>query len=811
MFCGQCGAEIKPNAKFCTACGAKAPAGSGAPAASVAQQPAQKAAQQPAQQPVQQPVQQAYGTQTQPPTQPIGGSRGGASAALTSKRIGVIALCAVAVLLAAIAAFFLFNRMMASAPADKPAKRPTSTTITLEYKGGTVETLPHPTFFDDVPETTVANLTMGAPSGNVDAVTIEPGLANVSNPGEIHLSETERQLIEKNGFSVAIGMAGDEFFREYETNRYSKQPNFVTVDSMMHTYHLYFSHLMKTTERTSLSDQISQMSTQMLAASQEQLTELKGTEWEDAARRNVVFFAVGARLMDPSATVPDDVQSTVSAELDKISAASGISDSAITGGLEDYSQYKPRGYYAGDEQLERYFRAMMWYGRTNFAQKDEDLDRSAALMSIALNDHALDAWQKAYSVSSFFAGESDDCGYYEYYPLVEAAYGKGVKASDLPGNEEAWNGYRDLTSRIEAPLINSIVQFDTGEGDQSEDDQKGFRVMGQRFSIDARIFNQLIYSRVGANSSGAKRMLPNALDVPAAMGSDEALAILEEKGETGYSGYSENMQELRDSISDDDESQWNSSLYSQWLHTLNPLLQVKGEGYPSFMQSKAWTRKNLQTYLGSYTELKHDTVLYMKQAMAEMGGMIPSKDDRGYVEVEPEVFARLAQLTQATKSGLEGYGMLSSEDAENLDKLRSLSEQLATMASKELQGEGLTDGEYEVIRGYGGDIEHFWREVHKDEAGGSPFREQQFPSSLVTDVATDPNGSVLELGTGKVSLIKVAVPIDGELRIAEGTVFSFYQFEQPLSDRLTDTEWREVMDSKQTEDWANEFQYKFSY
>ena len=48
--------------------------------------------------------------------------------------------------------------------------------------------------------------------------------------------------------------------------------------------------------------------------------------------------------------------------------------------MEDYSQYIVRGYYAGDPQLERYFRAMMWYGRIGFRQSMEDLDRSVTML-----------------------------------------------------------------------------------------------------------------------------------------------------------------------------------------------------------------------------------------------------------------------------------------------------------------------------------------------------------------------------------------------------------------------------------------------
>ena len=38
----------------------------------------------------------------------------------------------------------------------------------------------------------------------------------------------------------------------------------------------------------------------------------------------------------------------------------------MLGYIEDYSQYKPRGHYTRSETLEKYFKAMMWYGHTGF-------------------------------------------------------------------------------------------------------------------------------------------------------------------------------------------------------------------------------------------------------------------------------------------------------------------------------------------------------------------------------------------------------------------------------------------------------------
>jgi hypothetical protein len=47
-------------------------------------------------------------------------------------------------------------------------------------------------------------------------------------------------------------------------------------------------------------------------------------------------------------------------------------------------------------------------------------------------------------------------------------------------------------------------------------------------------------------------------------------------------------------------------------------LFIKVKNEPYFKKVPAYIFKNLTTYLGSYTELKHDTLLYVKQAYAEM-------------------------------------------------------------------------------------------------------------------------------------------------------------------------------------------------
>lgn len=656
----------------------------------------------------------------------------------------------------------------------------------------------------------------------VEEYTINEDLSNVDNLWQFYLEEGQMQKLSQNGF-VVCGDAGREFYEIYESNRYSLIPNFVTVDSMMHTYHLYFSYLLKNLEKDCLADRIARLSGRMLENSISQYEKLKGSEWESAARRNVAFFTVGAKLIDDNGTVVnDDVADMVQYELDHINRAEGIVESQITGIFEDYSQYKPRGYYEGDAKLETYFKAMMWYGRMHFKQEEEDLDRSALLITEALEEdaQAYELWESVYAVTTFFAGASDDLGVCEYAPIMKEVYGEGAKAEDFMGKEQEFLEFHEKTAGLSAPSINSIPIWD-GEDNVIP----GFRFMGQRFTIDASIMQKLIYSDVKGNSAGDKRMLPDVLDVPAALGSDTALQILKESGAADYKGYLENMEMLRKSFGEADDTLWSASLYAGWLNTLRPLLTVKGEGYPMFMQNEEWTKKNLECFAGSFTELKHDTVLYSKQVIAEMGGgMDEEPDDRGYVEPEPLVYKRFAALADETAQGLQRYGMLREADEENLSRLSELAGRLQTISDKELEDKILTDEEYELIKGYGGNIEHFWYEVMKDESEDGIVSSQECPAAVVVDIATDPNGEVLEAATGNPSAIYVVVKVDGSLRIARGSVYSFYQFVQPLSERLTDSKWRILMGIQPDEDgnynfdtkidqpdWTDSYRYRYEW
>ncbi len=228
------------------------------------------------------------------------------------------------------------------------------------------------------------------------------------------------------------------------------------------------------------------------------------------------------------------------------------------------------------------------------------------------------------------------------------------------------------------------------------------------------------------------------------MGSERAYQLLDEMGETDYENYDTQMQKMRDWVTGLTTAEWTETLYNTWLYTFFPLIEVPDENMPAFMQSLAWLDKSLNTVLGSWTELKHDTILYAKQAYAELGGGPPPPPPLpplSYVEPVPEFYARLAALSAMTRNGLEERGMLDELDGENLQRLEELAGSLQTMAEKELRGEPLTSEEQELIRYIGGDLEHLTMaaaDSDSEDPFAPKFMDEDPQAALVADVATNP-------------------------------------------------------------------------
>ena len=744
------------------------------------------------------------------------------------------------VLLSLVAGLLAGCLEQATPTAPPPAATPTTAaqpTNTTGAAGPATPTTAAPATVAEATPTTVAQATPGGGAGGtpvarpervafatyryqpaaltpaVPAYTVQPDLSNVTNAKDYTFSAEQQAALAQNAFVVVpprntqvsnVQPVYRQFYQLYEDGRYEQRPAFVTTDSVLHVYHLMFDKLLRTAESKYLIADAKSLTQAMLAATQAQVDALKGTPGEAAATRNLAYFAVAAKLLDPNAAVPGAVSDAVNKELALIEAHAGIENSNIFTDdyKQDYSQFIPRGHYTRSDDLQRYFKAMMWYGQLTFRLRNAGETQSALLLAAALeqNSQAATLWTRIYEPTSFFVGAADDLTYRDYWTLVQQVYGSTPTPADLTDPAKTAT-FQEQAKSLAAPRVNSMfVYIDQDLTDQT----KGLRFMGQRFTVDAYVLGQLIWRNVGTDDQ--PRWLPKALDVPAAMGSQEAYTILDQAGETQYAKYPAQMDKVRTELAGLPQAQWTENLYWSWLYSFFPLIQPQhGEGVPAFMRSAAWDRKELNTVVGSWTELKHDTILYAKQVMAEAGAGLPERV-KGYVEPYPDFYGRIAALIQMTQEGLTQRGLLDDSVKDPLADLGTLATTLRTISEKELRNEALTDDEYDTIQNYGATIEHLTIAAADTDGEGRPFLEDQ-DSALVADVATG-NGAVLEEATGHPTAIYVVVPIDGQLVLARGGVYSHYEFVVGLGDRLTDEAWRAQLDADKApplSDWTGLF------
>jgi hypothetical protein len=98
-----------------------------------------------------------------------------------------------------------------------------------------------------------------------------------------------------------------------------------------------------------------------------------------------------------------------------------------------------------------------------------------------------------------------------------------------------------------------------------------------------------------------------------------------------------------------------SSWYYQYLHCLAALFDKPEPDAPALMASPAWQIKSCQTALAGWAQLRHTWALQAKQTAMYMG---LSNQPPGFVEPEPEFFARMARLVEDTQQALDQAGAL---------------------------------------------------------------------------------------------------------------------------------------------------------
>ncbi len=666
--------------------------------------------------------------------------------------------------------------------------------------------------------------------------------------GNIYLSKESKELLRQNGFVVTPGDK-DEIYDVYTECKEYNQPIFVTTDAVLHTSHIFFDYILRILEIEKLYDIAVKLTDRMLDLSIKQYNEARDAEVKEAARLNIGFFAVAKKEFNPGYEVGFALANAVEKEISNIESHAGLEFRELLTyvenpslmmtpyAYEDYSQYVPRGHYSRNEKFKRYFKALMWYGRIDFklrAGKGEPalthgrkMTLQALLMADALlkNKATHRLWEKIYEPTAYFVGKTDDLCVDDYMGLIKEIF-PTEGTVDKYNDEVRLINFIQKAMQLRPPRILSGTAFvEDGEFAVSS---KAFRFMGQRFIPDSYMFQELVYGMRGGKeilkykgeekpfsmefipNVGSARAFPRALDILAVLGSKRALDILEKEGDTEYEYYYEQLNRLREEFALKTEEEWKQNLYWRWLYALLPLLEEnENESPPEFMQSIAWIDKELQTTLGSWTELRHDTILYAKQSQTMMATAMPQKPEftYGYVEPYPEVYQRIEEMMKDLRSNLEVLGITPQGVPEKIRSFENLLAKLKTISEKELSQRSLTEEEYRLIWSIGANlasIKNFPSEIMKKITSGTDKK-----IDLIADVHTDANTKqVLEEGVGSPFDIWVIIEDSKGKRLCRGAVFSYYEFKHPMKDRLTDEKWQEMEEKRERPlqpDWLESF------
>ncbi len=632
----------------------------------------------------------------------------------------------------------------------------------------------------------------------VPAYAVKPDLRNVSNAKILpRLTAEQQKALMANAF-VARPTKEEQLFYVYENNTYKKINTFVTTDSVLHTYHIFYDFTLRNLEEKRLLPAVKQLSQMMLAKNLTALEDGKlPADIRTALTRNAVFFAVPLVELGVTPKLPTDVQKLVDGEVARITAHKGR-DFCITGSKIDYTQFIPRGHYTRSEAFKHYFKAMMWYGLVPMRLEVNPgvLDTLATLQALIITEQltadakARALWRQLYDPTVFYVGKADDLSFYDYAPLLARVFGAGKL--DRFDDGKKLEQFRVLAMKeLAGP---GIEYFTADAGLQG----KQFRFMGQRFIPDSRMLQELTYPKVGTQEM--PRLFPMGLDVFAVLGSPRAAQLLDTVyRQTQYANYLSQRKKLQAEVRALTPAEWQQNLYYGWMYCLMPLLPPRPAGYPSFMRNTAWQDKSLVTALGSWTELRHDTILYAKQSVAECGeGGDEPPPVPGYVEPEVQLYERLSWLLKLNKAGLIQRKLLSEDDelAYGFDNFVELTNFLAKVSRKELRNEKLTRDELRGIEKYGGQLERLMLTIASLGNEGTPNSWWEIQSktdrnmALVADVHTS-GDTVLEEAVGHAAEIWVVAPVQGKLTLTRGAIFTYYEFQHPASDRLTDEAWQE--------------------
>lgn len=618
------------------------------------------------------------------------------------------------------------------APAPQPFPEQFNTNSTPQLLEGTPRRLPAVEIAPFAPYTTLtSNELIGQPI-------YQPTLTAVSNPAALPLlTDEERAQLEQNGFLMHTTTSADPWA---PLNRAfaAGEPVFISSDLVLLATAAVHQHSWQQAQNQYLYSQLQAFSLDMAdrmqrrweismadldaAAAESDTSVLEATV--GAAWRNWAYFSTAAKLLDPSYTPDPLVAEMVESEL-ALTEVGGEFVSPLLGDVVNYSSFQ-----TADSEYEQ---ALRWYKQMGISLDAVSTDVFTHGYQVRLLLEEINpAWEGLFTTHTFFAGNRAS-------PLTQ------------------WAAIAALTT--DDPIDILILTA-------NELPLPIFYLLPPPQAADSPILNGLTYNRVGtytgATSSklpptaaetavGPVRLYPSPLDLPAVMGSAEALASLEATGDTAYTGFEGQFAGLRSRyVNLNSETSYGEG----WFYALQPLLTPTSGQRPLYAQSAAWHTHQLQIWQSGWLLNRVNIATPDQRPEYEPFPRAPL-----VIEPQPELYGRLAAQTRQLLTGLGERGLLSQPNADELLALETLLYQLQALSRKQAAGLALTEQEQQWLNVLPNTLHSWTAHITLPQT-----------SILSTNPATNEQMTISIAGAKPLYVLTL---VEGRLAIATGMTFDF--------------------------------------
>jgi Protein of unknown function (DUF3160) len=470
---------------------------------------------------------------------------------------------------------------------------------------------------------------------------------------DARLSAPELALFKTNGFVVSERLGANSFADVFYNLWHNDLPVFISCDALLQAWHRTYDAILEETEETYLINSVQTildgMASQLTVAS----AEVGNGVLQDSLRDADYFLAVARSLLagtnNPPVPSVLGQDARVAQTLADIQAEQlkTVGDFMGFCRVVDFSQFKVRGHYTHTERLGRYFQCVMWLGRIEVPVAGGPFERclfdvrftspretglAIVLWSLLNQSGQFTTWLNFDQIIQTFVGWTDSLTFAQ---LGGVLAGGGIRTlADVPDLATLQNLQTNIVhGDLGVQNIRSDY-FVTPLGPQQAKLPQSFTVFGEKFVPDSWAFSQTAYDSIWWVENGVtnkvERRVPGALDTAFAIfGNDQAVPelVAQINGTFQDPGrphalkwrdgkpYQHNLAAVRAVMDAQQPGAWDSNIYMGWLACLRELSAPTTDAkYPEAVRTRAWAMKTLNTQLASWTQLRHDTILYAKQS-----------------------------------------------------------------------------------------------------------------------------------------------------------------------------------------------------